>query len=172
MDKRLKEYLDKQIKKHQDGMEAEASLIKMFKDAKKVATSKEKVDQVMGEYAQVAKSIHGNWLEILREEIKRADNWREIAHETLDQQIDQRNVFIACHAWTLQELNWIRDEAYLLDSDELAEEKEEEKEEGTKRDLTITISGDEVAVLKAQREIREEVFQLTGKYPDEEKKGE
>ena len=56
------------------------------------------------------------------------------------------------------------------EEEEEEEEKEEEKEEGTKRDLTITISGDEVAVLKAQREIREEVFQLTGKYPDEEKK--
>lgn len=42
MDKRLKEYLDKQIKKHQDDMEAEVSLIQMFKDAKKVAASKEK----------------------------------------------------------------------------------------------------------------------------------
>lgn len=126
MDKRLEEYLDKQMKKHQDGMEAEASLIKMFKDAKKVATSKEKVDQVMGEYTQVAKSIHGNWLDIFREEIKQADDWKKIAHETLDQQIEQRNAFIACHAWVLQELRWIRDEAYLLDSDELGEEKEGE----------------------------------------------
>ena len=117
MDERLKEYLEKQIKKHQDDMEAEVSLIKMFKDAKKVAASKEKVDQVMSEYAQVTKGIHGDLLYHLRTEIKLADNWEKIAHETLDQQIDQRYVFLACHAWALQELSWIRDEAYLLDEE-------------------------------------------------------
>ena len=118
MDERLKEYLDKQIEKHRDGIETEKSLIKMFEDAKKVAASKEKVDQVMSEYTEATKDLHGNWLDSLRAEIKLADNWGEIAHETLDQQIDQRNVFIACHTWVLQELDWIRDEAYLQNEDE------------------------------------------------------
>ncbi len=118
MDERLKEYLDKQIEKHRDDIETEKSLIKMFEDAKKVAASKEKVDQVISEYTEVTKDLHGNWLDNLRAEIKLADNWRKIAHETLDQQIDQRHIFIACHTWVLQELDWIRDEAYLSNEDE------------------------------------------------------